>query len=456
MRRHLLVALGLATLAGCAQPARDVQAYRRVLDEGTRTPGVPVDGVLGLRDALALANRLNETLDLQGERYARALIARRRAVAAFLPTLSFEPRWRVDSSENDSGYDSDLDAPFAMDWTLFDGGQNVNRYWREVHLVEAERDRLLETQESLLLDVAEVYYLTLRGEAEVAVLTNSLVVQEARLADTQARADAGLARPLDVAQGRAQVAQTRLRLIEARRQVGESRSVLSFLINSDATSLTLQDDLVLPNDLARPADPSAGDDALKQALIDRAATHRSELRAARSAVEAARRAVREAIGQYYPSLTLSLDAFVYRESVPDSQTWAGLLQASLPVFSAGRIEADVREAWSFLREASLVWSQSSRRVTREIDLSIRDLRASEERVAQLRVALDAARDAFEQSQGSYDAGLGTNLERVAAQDALLQAELASATEGFDQQFLRLQLLRRVGVLRESLLDSTRP
>lgn len=456
MRRHLLVALGLATLAGCAQPARDVQAYRRVLDEGTRTPGVPVDGMLGLRDALALANRLNETLDLQGERYVRALIERRRAVAAFLPTLSFEPRWRVDSSENDSGYDSDLDAPFAMDWTLFDGGQNVNRYWREVHLVEAERDRLLETQESLLLDVAEVYYLTLRGEAEVAVLTNSLVVQEARLADSQARADAGLARPLDVAQGRAQVAQTRLRLIEARRQVGESRSVLSFLINSDATSLTLQDDLVLPNDLARPADPSGGDDALELALIDKAATHRSELRAARSAVEAARRAVREAVGQYYPSLTLSLDAFVYRESVPDSQTWAGLLQASLPVFSAGRIEADVREAWSFLREALLVWSQSSRRVTREIDLSIRDLRASEERVAQLRVALDAARDAFEQSQGSYDAGLGTNLERVAAQDALLQAELASATEGFDQQFLRLQLLRRVGVLRESLLDSTRP
>lgn len=456
MRRLLLIAFGLVALAGCAKPGRDVQAYRRVIDDGTLTPAVPVDGVLGLRDALALANRLNETLDLEGERYARALITRRRAVAAFLPTLSFEPRWRIESADGSGGYDADLDAPFAFDWTLFDGGQNVNRYWREVHLVEAERNRLLETQESLLLDVAEVYYLALRGEAEVAVLINSLVVQEARLADTQVRADAGLARPLDVAQGKAQVAQTKLRLIEARRQVGESRSLLSFLINSDATSLTLKDDLVLPDDLAMPAGEAVDDQALEQGLIDLATANRSELQAARSAVEAARRAVREAVGQYYPSLTLSLDAFVYRESVPDSQSWASLLQASLPVFSAGRIEADVREAWSFLREASLVWSQSTRRVAREIDLSIRNIRASEERVAQLRVALLAAQEAFEQAQGAYDAGLGTNLERVAAQDALLQAELASAAEDFDQQVLRLQLLRRVGVLRETLLDSARP
>jgi outer membrane protein TolC len=102
----------------------------------------------------------------------------------------------------------------------------------------------------------------------------------------------------------------------------------------------------------------------------------------------------------------------------------------------------------------LVYEQALRRVERDLDQSLRDIDFSEQREAELRVALDAAREAFELSEAAYGAGLGTNLDRVTAQAALLQAELASATEQFDQQLLRIELLRRVGLLRERLLDVT--
>ncbi len=438
-----IVAVVLIGVVGCAKPERDVALYRQIVDEDVRFAKVPTDGVLTLTDALALANRLNESIGIEGEQYVRSIVARRRAVAGFLPTVSFAPRWSV-AQTSGSDYDANLDAPLSLDWTLFDGGQTSNRYWREVYLVERQRDRLLEAQEGLLFDVASVYYTVLRAEAQIRVLESSLVVQDERLRDTRGRADAGVARPLDVSQTEAQTAQTRVRLIDAKRQLGESRALLAFLVNAPVEKLQLRDDLDVPA-------PSEAD-----RWIELAETHRSELAAAGRAIAAAQRGVDVAVGQYYPSVRLNFDVFLYRESAPDARTWAGVLQANLPIFSAGRIEADVREAWSFLREAILVDSQTRRRVRVDIEQNLRDIAASEERVRQLDIALMAARDAFQQADAAYVAGLGTNLERVSAQDALLQAELASATEKFDQQVLRLRLLRTAGTLRETLLTLPKP
>ena len=142
--------------------------------------------------------------------------------------------------------------------------------------------------------------------------------------------------------------------------------------------------------------------------------------------------------------------------MPTARSWESLLQMNLPIFSAGRIEADVRTAWSFYREAQLVASQTRRRITRDLEQGYRDLMASRERVAELTVQLNAANEAFRQADASYKAGRGTNLERVTAQDAELQAELSLVTEQIDQKVLRLGLLQGSGLLRETLLDASSP
>jgi outer membrane protein TolC len=133
-----------------------------------------------------------------------------------------------------------------------------------------------------------------------------------------------------------------------------------------------------------------------------------------------------------------------------------LLSVSFPIFTGGRIDAEVRTAWSFLREALLVESQTRRRITQEIDRAVRNLGASQDRIAELSVQLKAATDAFNQADASYKAGLATNLERVTAQDAMLQAQLALATETIDQKVLWLSLLRSCGTLRETMLEIREP
>ena len=160
--------------------------------------------------------------------------------------------------------------------------------------------------------------------------------------------------------------------------------------------------------------------------------------------------MKAAVGQYYPSVTLDVNVFVYREIFPDERTWDGILRANLPIFSAGLIEADVREAWSFYRQAALTESMLRRDVAQQVQLAFQDLQANEARIAELAVQLRAAQQAFNQADQSYNVGLATNLERVAAQDQLLSAQLQLTSAQFDRTLSYLGLARATGELRHRL------
>ena len=433
----------LLLVIGCAKPQRDVAAVNSILRDGVIPTTLPADNTLTLRQALVLANSYSDSLNLQGEQLVLAAVQRRRAVAAFLPTVGLNPEYSVrEATGNSSGTaDANLDVPVDADLVVFDGMQNVNGYWRDTYLVDREKFRLLDVQEQILLDAGLAYFAVLRAEAQVRVLEGSVAAQEERLRDARGRARAGLARPLDVSQTEAQVAETKVRLIEAKRAVVDARSLLAFLVNAPVSGMQLVDE---PN-LVLPAND-------EETLLALAAKYRSELRASERGIDAARRDVKVATGQYYPSLAVRFSTFLYRETAPSERDWEGLLSVSFPIFAAGRIEADVREAWSFLRQAMLVDSQSRRRVWREVRQTLVNLTARQEQLREVEVGFTAAQQALKQAEASYIAGLGTNLERVSAQDAQLQAELARVTAKIDIEALRLSMLQSVGVLREQMID----
>jgi outer membrane protein len=449
----------LATLAsGChVDQSQEVATYRKVIDIDATTRPDAAHGPLTLRDALLLANQHNETLAAEGEVYLRSMIARRRTVANFLPTVNLVTSYvRRDPASEGGGDDDDdddggggsssrdhtLDVSADLRWNVFNGFRDVHRYWSDTFLIERRRNVLLEGQELLLLDVAQVYYQILRSEASVRVLENSLAVQEERLGDTRARLEAGMARPLDLAQTEAQVSLTRTILINARRDVRNARGLLALLTGSPALvdpAIALTDAFDLPSQV-RPM----------HAHIETAAFTRKDLVAAEAAVNAARHDVDVAFGQYYPSVSIDFSAYLYRESSPSERDWDGLLLANIPLFAAGRIHADVREAWSFFRQALLVRSFLRRQVEQQVREAYHDLSASEARLAEQQVRLAAARQAFLQSDASYRVGLARNLERVAAQDALLDAQLQLASEEYDRKVFYLRLLRATGLLRQEL------
>ena len=458
-----IIAFGCALVAGCAvDQKKEVATYRKVVDIPTAVPATDFTSgqPLTLQRALLLANASNEQLSIEGENYLQSLIERRRAVAAFLPTVSLAPRYVFrERTASGGGGDEDerggssqehrtFDLPVGTTANVFNGFSDVARLRSARLTVEERRALLLDLQEQVLLDVAQVYYQVLRSEESVRVLENSLQVQEARLRDVRGRQEAGVVRPLDVAQVEAQASQTRVSLYAARSDVVNGRSVLAFVT---ATNVA---DSPLVEEFEAPAVTETRDDL--QAL---GADRRHDLQAAVAATKAARQLVRAAFGQYYPSLTVDLNVFLYRESTPSDRDWEGLLRANIPLFSAGLIEADVRTAWSEFRQASLNESLTRRRVVQDVDVARQDFVATARRLAEAQTQLRAAEQAFVQADRSNAIGLATNLERLIAQDQLLAAQLQFVSQQFARKVAYLNLLRATGSLRSALEEmaaTTRP
>lgn len=431
----------LLAIGGCrVDQDKEVAEYRKVVDLQPAQ-----SGPLTLGQALLLANQQNEQLAIEGENYLQALIDRQRAVANFLPTVDLAPSYffrdRSGSGSNGNGSSprSGLDVPVTANINLFNGFRDVALLRVSELTIEQRRALLLDAQEALLADVVRVFYDVLRNEELIRVLENSLKVQEERVRDIRGRQAAGVARPLDVAQTEAQASATRVTLIDARNAAKNSRSALAFLTGSPVQNTPLLDEYTLPPTVA-PFDQ----------LRETALQQRQDLVGARNATLANRQNVEAAFRQYYPSVSLNFDYFLTRDSTPTDRDWEGVFDIHLPIFSAGRIRADVREAWSLFRQSVLFEKNLTRQVERDVELAHQNLAASEMRLAELQTQLAAAKAAFEQADASYNVGLATNLERVVAQDRLLNAELELASEEFGRKIAYLDLLRAIGLLREEV------
>ncbi|HEV8290480.1 MAG TPA: TolC family protein [Tepidisphaeraceae bacterium] len=452
MNRALILFTALASLAagGChLNQQKEVARYRKILDADAPpidfTPGAP----LSLEQALSLANQHNERLALRGEDYLQALIAKDRAFASFMPTISLAPTYfqqdEVAGQELNPGgagtgntvssINHRLDVPITGRINLFNGFSDVAGYRAAKRTIEQRRALLLDAQAIVLLDVARTYYQVLRSERSVEVLKNSLNLQDERVRDFQARRRAGVVRPLDVAQTEAQASATRVSLIDARNDVVNGRTTLAFLVGAPVASSPLIDQAGVTQDV-----PSL------ETLQNEANARRQDLAATRAAVAAAKYDVDAAIGHYFPSITFNVNYFLHRESLPSESRWNEILSANLPIFSGGILEADLRLAWSLLRQAKLAESLTERQVLQDVRIAYENLLASQDRLRELQVQLKAAEEALTQAEQSWRAGLGTNLERLIAQDRLLSTQLQLTSERYDQKVFYLALLRAVGRL----------
>jgi outer membrane protein len=328
-----------------------------------------------------------------------------------------------------------FEAPVVGQINLFNGFRDKAALEAAVRRIEERRLLLLDAQAALLLDVARAYYDVLRLERLSEVIARQLDVQLERVRDATGKLRAGTGKPLDVAQSEAQAAGTRVLLTQAQSDARNARTLLAYLIGAGEVSGPLRDDYEVP-----PEAPPM------EELIERALAQREDLRAAGEAVRAARADVQNAIGQYYPSVTFNANAFLTRENFDEAAKWNAVLSLNLPIFTAGRIEADVREAWSFLRVAALNESQLRRRIEQDVKFRVEQWRTSTVKLREIEAQIRAARESYRQATAGLAAGTSISLDVLSAQDVVLRAELDRASEEFNRKVIYLDLLRTTGRL----------
>jgi outer membrane protein len=434
----------LAT-AGCAtNQSADVATYQAISDPTGDLTRHDAGAPLSLHQAMRLTATYNELLAQRGENYIQALAARQRSASALKPTLDLFADATLKENTGTAGI-FQTNGGLSGQYRLLTGKSDLRTVDAADATIEAAKWLILDLRESLLVEVARAYYESLRAQQLTQTLTNSVKAQTDRLADAKARNEVGLARPLDVSQIEAQVARTSSLLIVAQRQAAESRSTLKLLTNAQIDASALTDGFVPP--------PLTLDQAQ---LVKFAHDHRQDLLAAASRIDASRSLVDAAIGQYAPALSLNLDYFLFRSPQDAAPNLTSILGLRMPLFEAGRIEAQVREAWSVFRELVLVHRATQRQIRRDVETALLRLEASQRLVAQLQIQVSAATQSVELAEASYGAGLGTNLERVVAQDQLLAAELEAISASFTVKIAYLELLRACGTISHEMIATPLP
>ena len=459
----------------------DVARYRGVLD-GPRPPAVgryDTRGPLSLQRALVVANADDEAIGISGENYVQALATKMRDAGTFLPTLSLAPTYSLSKGGSSgfaisgissatggtaggttttgttttggststtttggqtfqiaSGGGSGISHAFSVPLGATYNGSlaNVSTYQAAGETADQLAATLLDERETILLQVAQSYYAALKGEQQVRVFESSLKFKGEKVRDQQVRLRLGAVRPLDVAQSESDLAATRVSLTQARTDAANGRSALARLMGVTEVGGELTDAF----------DPPAAVPAVEEWQLD-ASRQRQDLVAAERDVDAAHFKVEAAIREYFPSVSINFNYFLYNDP-HTSQSWAGGLSGSIPIFSALSIEADVRAAWSQYRSAGLAREQTRRTVTDDVNEQYQNVHDAREQVDELTVEVAASRKAVDLAERGYQLGSASNLDRLTQQDNLLTAELNLVNERYSLKSSYLALLRASGQL----------
>lgn len=201
--------------------------------------------------------------------------------------------------------------------------------------------------------------------------------------------------------------------------------------------------------IARPAPGAIRAFGLPQNLQAELIGRRPDVVAARLTAEAAGKRIKAAQADFYPNVNLT--AFLGVQSLgldmlAKSGSSVGSFgpAVSLPIFDSGRLQGSYRGARAEYDAAVATYDQTLTRALQEVADSAVSARALEARMTKSREALTASQAAYELARQRYARGLGTYLEVLSAEDALVANRRAVADLETRAFTLDIALVRALG------------
>jgi multidrug efflux system outer membrane protein len=158
--------------------------------------------------------------------------------------------------------------------------------------------------------------------------------------------------------------------------------------------------------------------------------NRPDIRQAEENLVAANANIGVAKAQYYPTLSLTgLFGFASMDLSNlfkgPAKMWSYAAPLTIPIFTAGAIEGQVRSAEAVQQQALFRYQQVIQTAFREVDDSLVDHRRTREQLAALARELEALREYVRLSRLRYDNGYTSYLEVLYSETLLYNAELTN-------------------------------
>jgi multidrug efflux system outer membrane protein len=371
-------------------------------------------------------------------RQARAL--RDVAAAGLLPAVNASASAQRSKAGNNApvnSYQAGFDASWEPD--IFGGiASGVAAADADTRAAAAS---LASTRVSIAAETAAAYTDLCTLELRLSIARDNLASQEETLQIAQWRAEAGLTTSLDVEQARSSTEVTRAQIPALMTSIAQARSSLAILTGTTPEALQAS--------LHVPAAVPAADDSLALAFPAETLRQRPDVRQAEEQVSAAASRVRQADAARYPSFrlsgTLGLASLTLAGLTDGGSLAAAVLGAvSVPIYSGGALTAQVRAQEAALEQARIGYESVVLAALKEVEDALVALSTSRERLATLRRAAQAARNASLLARYRYTSGLIDFQAVLQTQVTLLSVEDSVANAQADVGVAHIHLYKALG------------
>lgn len=352
-----------------------------------------------------------------------------RAVDEFRTRNSFSGATNVtDVNRGPRTYQAQMRQP------IYDGGQALADYRRSEALVEQGRARLVAAEQVVLQEAARAY-MDVARDYKVVQLTRDNVNYLTELREAiRARFAVKDVTNTDVAQAEARLSRGLADNQAAEGALARSRSAYARVIGEEAVGA-----------LEMPPSPGTLPGSLEAALAD--VNNNPELIAARFVETAARAQINIVKSGLLPDL--SLRGAVRRQDEADQKhferdTAELLLQLSVPIYEGGVSAAQTREAKHVASQRQLELEQATRAATDAVRASWEALVSSRARIASIKENVTAAELALVSVSEEAKVGARTVLDRLNAQQELLDASVSLLRARRDEFIASNELLAAIG------------
>ena len=309
-----------------------------------------------------------------------------------------------------------------LQWPIYTGGRSdaLERAARaEAAAVAAE---VVVARAELQLEVARAFWAVVTAGATASVLEQGVSRAQAHVADARERFNAGLVPPNEIASAEAQVARARMLLIEARNQRDVSLADLSRLAGLEPAAAAIEP--------AAALDAAAGPVAPSAALLDEARGARGERRAIERRIEAADEQLAATAASRRPVIAVAggidyarPNAKIFPRRDVWQESWDVGVNVGWTLWDGGRSAADTAASASLATAARLRLEEFDSILAVEVRQRTLDIDAGRAAVAAADETIRAAAEARRVVTERYRAGVGTQIEVLDAEFALLQSEL---------------------------------
>lgn len=293
-----------------------------------------------------------------------------------------------------------------------------------------------QVQYDTVYNVKNSYYNWLQADQLLNVYRGNMEAQRQHLAEAEARFGQGVALPSDVTLAQTNVSQAVLNVTLADVNVTMARTTLSNQIGIDPR-IPLK-----PAESHERAIPVAD----SQELFTLALEKRPELAFAEAAIRANVFGLQAARRTNAPSISANIQYVAFgQEFYPSQNTLNFLLTLSWNPFDGGLTAGRVKQAEESLNISRVQLENYRNQVVMEVSQAFATMRGAEQRVQVADLQVASAEATARLTSARYRAGLGTFLEVVDAQQAVLQAAInrINARLGLEQS--RASLNHALGV-----------